>query len=110
MEPEGQLLPGGGRLPLGGIRSDPLLGQLPDRHAAGPRVDPHAPANIGLDGREESPGIALGGEAKSGRRGAAVVPVAGFVEPPRCRTLPNGRLVACRYLIEIGTQAGSVNG
>ncbi len=81
VEAEGQLLPGGGRLPLVRVGGGPLLGQLGHLEAAGPWVDPHAPADVGLDGGEEGPCVALGLEAHRCDVSAAVVPVAGLVEP-----------------------------
>ena len=81
VETEGELLPGRGGLPLGRIGGGPLLGQLGHLEAAGPRIDPHAPADVGLDGGEEGPGVALGLEAHRCDVAAAVVPVAGLVEP-----------------------------
>ena len=81
VEAEGELLPGRGGLPLVRVGGGPLLGQLGHLEAAGPRVDPHAPADVGLDGGEEGPGVALVGEARRCDVAAAVVPVAGLVEP-----------------------------
>ena len=106
VETEGELLSGGGGLPLVRVGGGPLLGELGHPEAAGPRVDPHAPADVGLDGGEEGPGVALGREGGRCDVPAAVVPVAGLVEPAPLSHAPE-RAHRRHWLIPLRRQAAT---
>ena len=88
MQPERQLLSGGGGLPLGRIGGSPFLGEFPHPESSGPGVDPHAPTDVGLDAGEKGPGVALGLETRRCDMPAAVVPVAGFIQAPSLTHAP----------------------